>query len=214
MDEETKAAAEFCDAAEALIATTTEVPVLSEQSENAPCPECRERQANALLRELALRHDAEARRDEALVELRRAFEARQAAEAERDAALAERDARVLDERLRAQRVDVEALRAKVELMRKNLAAVDARADERFTANLRAKDAEVAERIAAVRAEVQPAIDELTAVRAGEQARVTALNAAMELIWASGRRDKGAPRNDRELVVALTQVLSIGGKEPQ
>jgi len=37
--------------------------------------------------------------------------------------------------------------------------------------------------------------------------VEALNAALELIWAKDRRDKGAPRNDRELVVELTRVLS-------
>lgn len=220
---------QFCAAAEDLIAATTEKPVLSTASQEMPCVECREHQANALLSELSLRHAAEERRDEALVELRRAFEERQRAETERDAAIGERDARIADEALRAQRVDVEALREKVLLMKKNLAAVDARADERYALDRRllAEDCEkriadtlsaaqvsiqqalaaAKEEVAAVRAEVQPAIDELAKVRAGEQVRVEALNAAMELIWATGRRDKGAPRNDRELVVALTQILS-------
>ena len=210
----------FCDAAEALISATTEVPVLSERTENASCQECKEKQAKALLSEMALRHEAELRRDQALAHHVWVLDEKKKVESERDAALAERDARVLDEQVRAQRVDIEALRTKVELMKKNLIAVDARADERFDEALREKDRSCERRVAELleteRASVRGIVEKATAdmaplssIRAGEAVRVEAINTAMETIWATGRRDKGAPKNDRELVVALTQILSVG-----
>ena len=176
-------------------------------SPGSGCNDCLAAHERALLREVQLRHDAEAAslryqaaRDEALALVDKA-------NADLLVAIVERDMRVKDEALRAKRVDVEALRAKIEMMRKNLAAVDARADKRFAARLLEKDAEVEERVQAVVASCDPLQNEMIALRSGEKARVEALNAALELIWAKDRRDKGAPRNDRELVVALTQVLS-------
>jgi hypothetical protein len=171
------------------------------------CTDCLAAHERALLREVQLRHDAEGVSLKYLAARDQALELVDKANADLLVAIVERDMRVKDEALRAQRVDVEALRAKVLAMKKNLAAVDSRADERFAAQLKSRDLETETRIAAVRAEVAPALAELDRVRAGEQARVEALNAALELIWAKDRRDKGAPRNDRELVVELTRVLS-------
>ena len=203
------------------VAERTSAEALIELSREDRCTDCLHDHSASLLREVELRHEAEdvsaihlAARDQAL-------EAMDAVIRERDAALAERDARVADEALRAQRVDIEALRTKVELMKKNLIAVDARADERFDEALREKDRScerrTAELLAAERASVSETVAKaaqdtvtLAAVREGESVRVKAINAAMEMIWATGRRDKGAPRNDRELVVALTQILSVGG----
>jgi hypothetical protein len=232
VDEETKAVEAFVDAAEALITATTEDPVLSDRTESAAYPECRERQAKALLSEMALRHAAEDTLREAQMARDQALEAMDAAIRERDAmlrernqAVAERDARVLDEALRAQRVDVEALRAKVEQMRKNLVAVDARADERFAGRLAEKQA-ACERLLAEQVEAErqasraarergaAAEEELAAVRFGEAIRRETINAAMELIWATGRADRGAPRNDRELVSALKQMLSAARMHAQ
>ncbi len=200
------------------------------------CDDCEAAHARALLREVELRHAAEATLLEAQ-NLNVHLNARmQAAERERDAAIVERDARIADEALRAQRVDVEALRAKVEAMRKNLVAVDARADERYALDRRllAENCEVkigevlAEsreyvqqelaaakaEVAAVRAEVQPAIDELAAVRAGEAVRAEAINVAMAMIWAFDRKDRGAARSHFDLLMHLRNVLSAARKEKQ
>lgn len=193
------------------------------------CGPCRERQANALLRELALRHEAEERMQDAVNRSLNILSERDAVMAERDAALVERDARIADEALRAQRVDVEALRHKVSEMKKMMAAVDARASERYALDRRlmAEDCEqritetlaasqvsvnqvlstAKEEIAAVRAEVQPALAELTRVRAGEQSRREALNAALEMIWAFDRKDRGAAGSHFDLLMHLRNVLS-------
>lgn len=136
------------------------------------------------------------------------------AEEDLNVAFRERDARVLDEAMRAQRVDVETLRHKVNEMKKNLAAVDSRADARFVAQLRARDLEAEARIAAIRAEVQPTIDELDKVRTGEQVRVEALNAALEMIWAFDKREPGCAYNSQNLIVNLRQVLSAARKAAQ
>jgi hypothetical protein len=133
---------------------------------------------------------------------------------QRDSACIELDARILDEQMRVQRVDVEALRHKVREMKKNLATVDSMADDRFVAQLRARDAEAEARIAAVRAEVQPTIDELDKVRTGEQARVEALNSALEMIWAFDKREPGCAYNSQNLIANLRQVLSAARKHAQ
>lgn len=164
--------------------------------------------------EVHLRHEAEARAQKVVIDSLRHLTAKDDAERERDSAIAERDARILDEAMRAQRVDVEALRHKVREMKKNLAAVDSRADARFVAQLRARDAEAETRIAAVRAEAQLTIDELDKVRAGEQARVEALNAALEMIWAFDKREPGCAHNSQNLIENLRQVLSAARKHVQ
>jgi|GEM_PF-5343414 hypothetical protein len=166
------------------------------------CANCEKLHMAAVTSEVQLRHKAEVMRQ------------RDEAWAERDSAILERDARVLDEQMRAQRVDIEALRHKVREMKKNLATVDSRADERFVAQLRARDAEAEARIAAIRAEVQPTIDKLDKVRTGEQARVEALNAALEMIWAFDKREPGCAYNSQNLIVNLRQVLSAARKHAQ
>ncbi|MFA4971284.1 MAG: hypothetical protein WC683_01640 [bacterium] len=94
---------------------------------------------------------------------------------------AERDARALDEEWRAKRIEIQKLRDKCEQMRKNLIAVDARADERYearvveicaerdraiaaaqadaAAQIATAEAGVAERIATIRAEAAQTITE-------------------------------------------------------
>jgi hypothetical protein len=144
---------------------------------------------------------------------------------ELDAAIAERDARILDEALRAQRVDVEALRHKVCEMKKNLAAVDARADERFVVQMREKEAACDRRVAMVLEtervnnlanfeKANSAVAELEAVRAGEAARVTAINTAMDAIWAYDKREPGCAYSLANLVANLRQILSVGRIPPQ
>ena len=209
----------FCDAAEELIAASPEISAaVVERAVQVGCDDFAEAHARALLREVELRHAAEGVSKLMAVARDQALELADKANADLLVAIVERDMRVKDEALRAQRVDVEALRAKVELMKKNLIAVDARADERFASALHEKDAACEQRvkdlleaerrsnIALVEKSAQDVAD-LAAVRAGEAVRVEAINTAMETIWAASRRDRGAPRNDRELVVALTQVLS-------
>lgn len=154
-----------------------------------------------------------------------ALAAMQQAVLERDAAIAERDARVADEALRAQRVDVEALRFKVAEMKKMMAAVDARADERFAAQIAAKDrecaarleqglAEATARVAAVTENEATASAQIAAVRAGEAERVIAIRAALDLLWAWDRRDRAAPRSAAALVAQLRQVLSAAFVQQQ
>ena len=208
---------ELCGPSAAAVASAAE----DESAANAaapvdPCVACKEQQANALLSELALRHQAEDRVRDLIDAALRDQAAREAAEAERDAAIVERDARIADEALRAQRVDVEALRAKVEAMRKNLMAVDARADERHVAALRARDVECEAQVAAVRAEEQAAAAQLAGLRAGDAARVEAIQEAMGAIWAFDRRDRAAAtaRTEGELRRQLTQILSVAFVLPQ
>jgi hypothetical protein len=178
-----------------------------------------------LAAEVDLRHSAEQRTQEAVEASMQFLSTRDAAIVERDAAIAERDARALDMTLRAQRVDVEALRHKVAEMKKNLTTVDARADERFAERLAAKEREVAARIAAGTADADARVaavvaNEATAaaqiagVREGEAARVEAERAALELIWAWDRRDRGAPKQAVEVIARLRQLLSTGLAQPQ
>jgi len=200
------------------VAERTSAEALIELSREDRCTDCLHDHSASLLREVELRHEAEGVSKLMAVARDQALELADKANADLLAAIVERDARIADEAFRAQRVDVEALRAKVVLMKKNLATVDARADERYATALHEKDAACEQRvkdlleaerrsnIALVEKSAQDVAD-LAAVRAGEAVRVEAINTAMETIWAASRRDRGAPRNDRELVVALTQVLS-------
>jgi len=178
---------DLCGPSAAAVASAGEAEAEAEAVD--PCVACKERQSNALLSELALRHQAEDRVRDLIDSALRDQAAREAAETER--------------------VDVDALRYKVVALRKNLAAVDLRANERFAARWREKDEEVEMQIAAVRAKLQRALEELAAVRDGEQTRVEAINAAMKLIWAFDRRDRGAPQNAAEAVAELRQILSVG-----
>ena len=180
---------DLCGPSAAAVASAGEAEAEAEAEAVDPCVACKERQSNALLSELALRHQAEDRVRDLIDSALRDQAAREAAETER--------------------VDVDALRYKVVALRKNLAAVDLRANERFAARWREKDEEVEMQIAAVRAKLQRALEELAAVRDGEQTRVEAINAAMKLIWAFDRRDRGAPQNAAEAVAELRQILSVG-----
>jgi hypothetical protein len=213
-------AEKFCEAAEDMIAA----PVESRAVE-VKCCDFSEVHKEALLREVELRHAAETLSKQMGMARDQAMDALDAAIKERDAAVAERDARIFDEELRAQRVDVEALRTKVVLMKKNLATVDARADERFVAELRAKDVACEKRLAELleveRASVRETVAKATqdtatlvAVREGEAERVVSLNSALEAIWAFDKREPGCAYSSQNLVANLRQILSIGRKATQ
>ena len=188
-----------------------QVAAASEEVESTPSIDARDLEIEALRENLAVMKREMKRTLEAL---QVANDEQRLAEEARDAAIKEREERALDEDMRAKRVDIEKLRDKVEKMKKNLTTVDARADERFLAKTRENEAECEARIAGVRAEEKQAGETLVQIREGEAARIATLEDAMKLILSWNRRDKGAPRTEKEVIANIDRILCAGLAKPR
>ncbi len=189
----------------------TQVEAASEEVESTPSIDARDLEIEALRENLAVMKREMKRTLEAL---QVANDEQRLAEEARDAAIKEREERALDEDMRSKRVDIEKLRDKVEKMKKNLTTVDARSDERFIAKIRENEAECEARIAGVRAEEKQAGETLVQIREGEAARITTLEDAMKLILSWNRRDKGAPRTEKEVIANIDRILCAGLAKPR
>ena len=195
-----------------------QVAAASEEVESTPSIDARDLEIEALRENLAVMKREMKRTLEALQvandEQRLAEEARDAAIEAREMAIGEMKERTLDMEMRAKRVDIEKLRDKVEKMKKNLTTVDARSDERFIAKIRENEAECEARIAGVRAEEKQAGETLVQIREGEAARIATLEDAMKLILSWNRRDKGAPRTEKEVIANIDRILCAGLAKPR